>query len=86
MKIRFNKTFSKQFEKLRPKTRAAFMARLDVWRKNPAAPNLRVHELRGQYQSCFSFNVTGNVRAIYRIDEDIVEFVTIGTHSELYGK
>jgi len=47
---------------------------------------LRIHGLLGRWKGYFSINVTGDTRAVYFvIEEDMVRFVAVGSHSELYG-
>lgn len=85
MKIKFSKKFKKQFTKLPNKVKSAFELRLELFISNPKSRLLRVHKLSGKLQPFSSFNVTGDYRAIYRIDnETIYIFEMIGTHSELY--
>jgi len=53
--------------------------------KNLQNPSLREHGLTGRWKNHFSINATGDTRALYFvIEEDVVRFVAIGTHSELY--
>jgi addiction module RelE/StbE family toxin len=51
---------------------------------------LRIHSLKGKYSGYFSFNVTDDWRALFKIKESrnklIITFHSIGTHSKLYGK
>ncbi len=54
---------------------------------NPFDSLLHNHPLNGKYEGCRSINVTGDYRIIYTLeDEDTALLLTIGTHSELYGK
>jgi mRNA-degrading endonuclease YafQ of YafQ-DinJ toxin-antitoxin module len=42
--------------------------------------------LSGKWKGHFSINITGDTRAVYFVTEDnVVWFVAIGSHSELYG-
>ena len=46
---------------------------------------LNNHTLSGELSGCRSLNITGDVRAIYEeISENHFEFISLGTHSELY--
>lgn len=86
MIVRYAKAFKKQYRKLLLPIRQQFKVRLRLWQTDPASPQLRVHSLAGQYLGCWSFNVTGDVRALYRFEGDeVVLFLLIGTHSQLYG-
>ncbi len=86
MRVLFQKSFIKQYEKFPLKIRTKFDERLLLWLENPGDFRLRVHSLHGEYEGYWSFNVTGDVRALYRYEGDeVVIFALIGTHSELYG-
>jgi addiction module RelE/StbE family toxin len=86
MQIKRTRLFEKQYKKLPDKIKNKFDERFLLWNQNPEDPRLRVHSLQGTYKGYWSFNVTGDVRALYRYEGDeIVIFALIGTHSELYG-
>jgi len=48
-------------------------------------PLLNNHDVSKVYTGCRSINITGDYRAIFQDEGEIVIFITIGTHSELYG-
>ena len=61
------------------------VATLEKFTVNPQNPTLRNHGLLGKWKDHFSINVTSDTRAIYFvIEKDVVRFVAIGSHSELY--
>ena len=80
----YNKGFLKQIAKLRPAERVRCKQRLNEYQKNPDNPLLKRHSLKGQYAGCVSINCGGNLRIILLEGRDIVEVITIGTHSQLY--
>ena len=85
MKIQFSKKFKKQFTKFPSKVKSAFELRLELFISNPRAPLLTAHKQSGELKDYSCFSVTGDSRAIYRIDdENIYIFEMIGPHSELY--
>lgn len=89
MNVIFRKKFDKQLYRAPQEIQHAFDIRLDLFISNPNHPLLRNHLLVGQYQGCRSINITGDWRAIYtEIDpingEAYVEFIALGTHSQLY--
>jgi mRNA-degrading endonuclease YafQ of YafQ-DinJ toxin-antitoxin module len=52
---------------------------------NPNHPLLNNHKLQGDIDGYFSINISGDIQAIYeQVDKDLVLFVKIGTHSQLY--
>lgn len=86
MKLGFKKSFLKGVRKLNSKQQAQLKKRLDLFKFNPIDPSLKNHSLIGKYQHCSSINISGDIRAIYIIDENKnTIFIYIGTHSELYS-
>ncbi|MDO4773898.1 MAG: type II toxin-antitoxin system RelE/ParE family toxin [Candidatus Saccharibacteria bacterium] len=86
MQIRYLKSFKKQYRALPAKFQKQFDDRLRLFMTDSSAPILRIHPLRGTFSGYWSMNISGDLRAIYRRDGDeIVIFVLIGTHSQLYG-
>ncbi len=84
MTINFNKEFKKRYRALSPKAKAQFLERLELFKANPGNPLLRQHPLRGQLAGYHSFNVSGDLRAVFRRNGQEVTFVLIGTHAQLY--
>ena len=86
MQYILSKRFEKDFIKLTPATKKKTISTLKLFTKDPQNPTLRNHGLSGKWKGHFSINVTGDTRAIYFvIENDVVRFVAIGSHSELYG-
>lgn len=86
MTIKRSKTFKKQYQKLQPKVQVQFKERLRLLISDPSAPQLRLHSVSGDYKGYLSINITGDVRALFRYQDDsIIFFGHIGTHSQLYG-
>jgi len=42
------------------------------------------HALKGEYQDCREFHVSGDLLVIYLIDEDTLNLIRIGSHSQLF--
>ncbi len=86
MQYILSKRFEKDFAKLPPTTKKKALATFEKFIENPQNPSLRNHSLSGKWKGHFSINVTGDTRAIYFvIEDDIVRFIAIGSHSELYA-
>jgi len=86
MKVRFSKRFVKQLARLPKTTQLAAYTRIELMLANPDDPILRRHRLAGKLKHLTSIDITGDVRALYEtIDDSIVVYQMIGTHSELYG-
>ncbi len=85
MKIRFHKNFEKQFNKLKTSEKKKAKERLQLFLENQFNPILENHPLKGKYVDYRSINITGDVRAIYKLlKEDECVFVAVDTHSNLY--
>ena len=83
--IRFTKSFIKQFKLLRPAQKQQFYVRLAMYETDPQAKILNDHALKGTFNGYRSINVSGDLRALYRLDGDsITLFCFIGTHCQLY--
>jgi mRNA-degrading endonuclease RelE of RelBE toxin-antitoxin system len=84
MEIGFHKQFKKKLRKLPKPVREQFYNRLDIFVKDMYSPVLHNHSVHPVYELCFSINISGDYRAIFKKEIDAVIFITIGTHSELY--
>ncbi len=88
MRIILHKSFRKRYKKLNASEQRRFKDRRDLFLENPFHPLLYNHPLHGAYAGYRGFHVGGNLSVIYQEiggDNDIVQFVLIGTHHELYG-
>ncbi len=86
MKVRLHKKFEKRYVKLPHEIRAHFKERRDIFILDSFHPLLQNHALKGKYQGYRSINITGDYRAVYKLENDnLALFVDIGTHSELYS-
>ncbi len=88
MRIDYSKVFIKHLQKAPIKIQKKFRERLDLFSENKLDPILRNHLLKGKWKGYRSININGDWRAIYHDMGDgtieWVEFVEIGTHSDLY--
>lgn len=85
MTVSFHKNFKKLYKKLSPRTQTKFKNRLQLFLDDEYDPTLNNHALKGRYTGYRSINVTGDIRAIFKRIEENALFVTIGSHSSLYG-
>jgi len=88
MKFKFHKVFVKHFDKrIKPQQNLLqqYITRYQLFiidRKNPL---LNDHQLTGDLQGKRSFNVTGDIRVVYRqIESEAMEFLDIGSHNQVY--
>ena len=78
--------FEKKYSRLPKKVKVAFKERRNLFLDDVGNPLLGVHSLHGEHTGYKSFNVTGDIRVIYKeIRKDTFLFVDIGTHGELYS-
>jgi addiction module RelE/StbE family toxin len=87
MKIEFSKKFFKQRNKSPKKIQESFDIRLSLFKSDCFHSLLNFHELKGKLKGYYSINITGDWRAIFRFRDkkkNIVIFISLNTHSELY--
>lgn len=83
----FTKSFKKNYAKRiqgNKNLEKRFEDRYDIFIENPTNELLKDHPLTGKMQGYRAFSITGDVRVIYYIHEEIVYFVDIGTHNQVY--
>lgn len=86
MQYILSKQFEKDFAKLPKRIKTKAIVSLVLFIDDPENQMLRIHPLKGRWTGHFSIDVTGDTRAIYFvIEKDLVRFVAIGSHSQLYG-
>ena len=86
MTITYSRVFKKMFRKQTAVVQEKFYERLALFIKDQHNPLLSNHALNGEWIGCRSINITGDVRAVYEeIDKKHIEFIDIGSHSELYS-
>lgn len=87
MTILLHKSFVKDFSRLNRKQQLKFFERRDLFLRQPVHPLLNNHKLMGKYGGYRSFNITGDIRVVFKEHpSDVVLFARIGTHSQLYGR
>lgn len=86
MRIEYAKQFVKALRKSPQEIQYAFHRKLGLFIKDRFHPLLGNHPLHGQLKEYHSINVTGDWRALFREYDngEVVFFLMIGTHSELY--
>lgn len=87
MKLEFTKNFRKAHQKrIQPKRNLAqrFDERLKLFNQDPTHPTLKNHSLIGAKKDLYSISITGDIRAIYRKEDDKYVFMDIGSHNQVY--
>ena len=84
MRVLYKKRFEREFKRLDEKVKLAFLKRLELFAENRSHPLLRNHPVDAAFPGCRSINISGDLRAIFREERDVVIFMHIGTHAQLY--
>lgn len=84
MNIYFHKNFLKDYKKLNNPQQNKFKERKNLFLRDEYNPILNNHSLTGKYKGYRSLNVTGDLRAIFKQSKDMVIFIAINSHSNLY--
>ncbi len=84
MSVGYYKRFEKQYKRLSQKEQDKFKERLNLFLLDRFNPILNNHSLNGKYEGHNSINVSGDIRAVYKIDSGNIDFIAIGKHSNLY--
>lgn len=85
MEIKLHRNFEKQYKKLSDSLKQKFKERRNLFLRNQFDPILNNHALTGKYGGFRSINITGDIRVIFKKDGENAIFITIGSHSRLYG-
>ena len=84
MTINFNKEFKKRYQSLPPKTKIQVLERIELFKADPRHPRLRQHPLKGKLAAYSTINISGDLRAVFRKEGQVITFVLIGSHAQLY--
>jgi len=87
MKTYFTKTFKKHyFKRIKPfpNLDQNFAERYNLFTENPNNQILDDHFLSGKMKGFRAFSITGDIRVVYYIHDNIAYFVDIGTHNQVY--
>ena len=87
LRIFFYRNFRKDYRKLSERIKSRGKERIALFCKDPFDPIISNHALAGKFRRYRSIDISGDLRVVHApIGENIVEFVLIGTHHDLYGK
>lgn len=79
-KIRWTKSFKKQFMKVRKEIQKATYKKLDFLAEDPGHPSLRLEKLT---KDIWAFSVTMNYRVTFQYSDGDIVLRKIGTHDIL---
>lgn len=80
----YHRNFKKDYGKLSAGMQSRFNERLKLFLNDPFHPLLNKHPLHGEWEGYHSINITGDLRAVYKVEGDTAIFVAIDTHTHLY--
>jgi len=81
MTIRFSTKFEREYRALTPDVKKEAEEKIGLFRRDPFAPELRTHKLKGRLQNFWSFSVTRKHRLVFQfVQKGEVWFHAIGTH------
>lgn len=82
------KTFIKDYRKIKftDKLYLKYIVFIGTLLKSESLPSeAKDHPLKGNFSGCREFHVSGDFLVVYRVREDTLELVRIGSHSEIFG-
>lgn len=87
MKIKFRKSFYKDYAKLDVNSQARVDKTILLFAQDPYNYSLRMHQLKGRLSAIHSICAGGDLRLHFVfefIDEKTAVMIAVGTHSQLY--
>ncbi|MBI5184919.1 MAG: type II toxin-antitoxin system mRNA interferase toxin, RelE/StbE family [Nitrospinae bacterium] len=87
MRLELERSFSKRSKKLLKrnpllqKTYETLLSKLSI---NPFDPTLHTHPLKGRLKGKYACSLTQDLRVVFKLYDDIVHLLDIGSHDEVY--
>lgn len=88
MKIEFHDQFLKHFKKrINPNKKLSkiYDRKLKLWIENRNNPVTKDHALTGEMREYRAFWITGGIRVSYKITQDTLLFMDVGSHDQVYN-
>jgi mRNA-degrading endonuclease YafQ of YafQ-DinJ toxin-antitoxin module len=67
-----------------PSLDGRFLKVLAALKDDPFTHSLRTHRLTGSLDGLYACSLTGNIRIVFALTDDLVHLLNIGTHDEVY--
>ncbi len=84
-KLKYTKTFEKDFKKLSRIEQKAVAQKLKILAENPFYPSLRTKKVQG-LNNVFEMSVNMDIRILWQYENDvIVLLIDIGRHKDILG-
>lgn len=84
MNIYLHKNFIRGYKKITKNQKIKFKERKNLFIQDEFNPILNNHVLTGKYKGYRSINVTGDLRVVFKKEENEAIFIAIDSHSNLY--
>lgn len=84
MQINYSKKFCKAFARAPEEIRESFKERFRIFKSDKFNPILNNHQLSGKFSFLRSINITGDWRALFVDGNETIDFIILGSHSNLY--
>lgn len=87
MRLELDKVFAKRAKKLlqkNPSLKNRYSDMLTKLSNNPFDPTLHTHPLSGNLKGKYACSLTYELRVVFRLYDDIVHLLDIGSHDEVY--
>ena len=85
--LAIHKIFTKDLKKakLNPTNTAKLFLYVSLLLREEELPSeARDHDLTGHYKDTREFHISGDLLVVYRIEEQTIELLRIGTHAQLF--
>jgi len=87
LKLFRTKTFLKEYKKIKftDKLYLKYIVYITTILKEDLLPQeAKDHPLKGNYSDYREFHISGDLLLIYRVEDNILKLIRIGSHSELF--
>ncbi len=87
LKLFRTKTFLKEYKKIKftDKLYLKYVVYMTTLLKEDSLPQeAKDHPLKGNYSDYREFHISGDLLLIYRVEDEILKLIRIGSHSELF--
>lgn len=81
------KTFLKEYSKVKftDKLYFKYVVYVSTLLKEETLPSKALdHSLKGEYVEYREFHISGNLLVIYKVENDVLQLIRIGTHAQLF--
>ena len=88
LKLFRTKTFLKEYRKIKftDKLYLKYVVYITTLLKEESMPQeVKDHPLKGNYSDYREFHISGDLLLIYRVEDEILKLIRVGSHSELFG-